>query len=146
MDTYSFKWIVMTICALSLFAALPWYEWSEDNYAYYVTTRMWQFLVQGAIPCLSITWFSLAFYQQLKVMRSSELYKHSDMALRKSIVRARISIWIAGIFAVSSIFYWVRLPWEVRIQSTTYLISYPFDYTFLDHASQVSQGRVKLCK
>ena len=114
MDTYSFKWIAFIICVLSLLAALPWYEWNQANYAYYVTTRMWQFLVQGAIPCLSITWFSLAFYQQLKVMKSSELYKHSDMALRKSIVRARISIWIAGIFAVSSIFYWVRLPWEVR--------------------------------
>ena len=114
MDKYSFKWIACTIVILAILAMAPWYRWDEDNYPYYVTTRVWQFLVQGAIPCVSITWMTFSFYKQLKLMRSSEDFKHSDEALKKSILRARLSIWTAMVFVISQSFFWLRLPLDVR--------------------------------
>ena len=98
---------------LAIVLMLPYYGWNEGNHTYYAMTRVWQFLVQGAIPCTMITFLSVEVYRKLKSLRASEDFIHSDKALKKSILRANLSMWIALIFVISQSIFWVRLPMDV---------------------------------
>ena len=53
-------------------------------------------------------------YKRLKLLRESEAFKQADEALKKSIVRARLSMWITIIFVTSQVIGWLRLPYDVR--------------------------------
>ena len=98
---------------LAIVLMLPYYGWNEGNHTYYAMTRVWQFLVQGAIPCTMITFLSVEVYRKLKLLRASEDFIHSDKALKKSILRANLSMWVALIFVISQSIFWVRLPMDV---------------------------------
>ena len=93
---------------------LPFHGWNEGNYTYYVITRVWQFLVQATIPSITIIFLNVAVYKRLKLLRESEAFKQADEALKKSILRARLSMWIAIIFVTSQCIIWLRLPYDVR--------------------------------
>ena len=93
---------------------LPFHRWYRQNFCYFVITRTWQFLVQGAIPCTSLLFLNVAVYKRLKLLRASEAFKQADEALKKSILRARLSMWIAIIFVISQCIVWLRLPYDVR--------------------------------
>ena len=112
-DNFSFKWTVIIIVTLAIVLMLPFYAWNQENYAYYSMTRVWQFLVQGAIPCTMIIFLNVEVYRKLKLLRASEDFKHSNQALKKSILRAYLSMWIAVIFVISQSIFWVQLPMNV---------------------------------
>ena len=99
---------------LAIVLMLPFHGWNERNYTYYVITRVWQFLVQAAIPSITIIFLNVAVYKRLKLLRESEAFKQADEALKKSILRARLSMWIAIIFVTNQCIYWSRLPFDVR--------------------------------
>ena len=92
----------------------PFHRWYRQNFIYFVITRTWQFLIQGAIPCTSLLLLNVAVYKRLKLLRESEAFKQADEALKKSIVRARLSMWITIIFVTSQVIGWLRLPYDVR--------------------------------
>ena len=93
---------------------LPFHGWNEGNFTFYAITRVWQFLVQAAIPSITIIFLNVAVYKRLKLLRESEAFKQADEALKKSIVRAQLSMWIAIIFVISQFIVWLRLPYDVR--------------------------------
>ena len=99
---------------LAIVLMLPFHRWYRQNFCYFVITRTWQFLVQGAIPCTSLLFLNVAVYKRLKLLRESEAFKQADEALKKSIVRARLSMWITIIFVTSQVIGWLRLPYDVR--------------------------------
>jgi len=91
----------------------PFHRWYRQNFIYFVITRTWQFLIQGAIPCTSLLLLNVAVYKRLKLLRESEAFKQADEALKKSIVRARLSMWITIIFVTSQVIGWLRLPYDI---------------------------------
>ena len=113
-DNFSFIWTVSIIVILAIILMLPFHRWYRQNFCYFVITRTWQFLVQGAIPCTSLLFLNVAVYKRLKLLRESEAFKQADEALKKSIVRAHLSMWIAIIFVISQFIVWLRLPYDVR--------------------------------
>ena len=50
----------------------------------------------------------------MKLLRESETFKHADEALKKSILKTRLSLWIAVIFVVAQVVIWTRLPFIVK--------------------------------
>ena len=112
-DNFSFIWTVGIIVILAIILMLPFHRWYRQNFCYFVITRTWQFLVQGAIPCTMIIFLNVEVYRKLKLLRASEDFKHSNQALKKSILRAYLSMWIAVIFVISQSIFWVQLPMNV---------------------------------
>merc|ERR1712012_205096 len=53
-NDFSFIWSVGIIVILAIVLMLPFHRWYRQNFCYFVITRTWQFLVQGAIPCTSL--------------------------------------------------------------------------------------------
>ena len=113
-DKFPFKWTVIIIVILAIVLMLPFNEWNNDNFTYFVVTKTWQSVIQGAIPCTSLLLLNVAVYKRLKLLRASEAFKQADEALKKSILRARLSMWIAIIFVISQCIVWLRLPYDVR--------------------------------
>ena len=113
-DNFSFNWTVIIIVTLAIVLMLPFHGWNEGNFTYYAITNVWQFLVQAAIPSITIIFLNVAVYKRLKLLRESEAFKQADEALKKSILRARLSMWIAIIFVTNQCIGWLRLPYDVR--------------------------------
>ena len=111
MSNFSFKWTIM-ISALVLM--LPYYNWCRGNQLYFVITRIWQFLIQAAIPVIFVLFLSFAVYKKLKLLRESEEFEQADEALKKSVGRARLTLVINTIFVTCTCLYWLRLPVDVR--------------------------------
>ena len=121
-DNFSFIWTVGIIVILAIVLMLPFHRWYRQNFCYFVITRTWQFLVQGAIPCTSLLFLNVAVYKRLKLLRESGAFKQADKALKESILRARLSKWISIIFVISQCLFWVRLPFDVRYMLDTFYI------------------------
>ena len=92
----------------------PFHRWYRQNFIYFVITRTWQFLIQGAIPCTSLLLLNVAVYKRLKLLRESEEFEQADEALKKSVGRARLTLVINSIFVTCTCLYWLRLPVDVR--------------------------------
>ena len=107
----------MFIVFLSFILMLPYHRWYNENYYYFVITRLWQCFIQGIIPCTTILFLSAAVYKKLKELKESAEFKQADEALRKSVVRARLQLWISTIFVTSQFFIWIRIPFDVRYKN-----------------------------
>jgi len=112
-DNFSFNWTVIIIVTLAIVLMLPFHGWNEGNFTYYAITNVWQFFVQAAIPSITIIFLNVAVYKRLKLLRASEAFKQADEALKKSILRARLSMWIAIIFVTNQCIVWSRLPFDI---------------------------------
>ena len=102
----------LTITAIILLAIImnaPYCMWNSTNFAYFVATRCFQFLVQALIPCVLIIYMNYQLHQKLK----SVLKGTYSANFRKSIFRARLSLAITGIFIMSQFVMWLPLPYEV---------------------------------
>ena len=113
-DNFSFKWTVIIIVVLAIVLLSPFSEWNNDDKTYFVVTKTWQSLIHGVVPSTSLFFLNVAVYKRLKLLRESEAFKQADEALKKSIVRAHLSMWIAIIFVISQFIVWLRLPYDVR--------------------------------
>lgn len=117
MSNFSFKWTIM-ISALVLM--LPYYNWCRGNQLYFVITRIWQFLIQAAIPVIFVLFLSVAVYKKLKLLRESEEFEQADEALKKSVGRARLTLVINTIFVTFTCLYWLRLPVDIDKWNPTF--------------------------
>jgi len=117
---FSFKLKTSVIMIIALVLRLPYQNWWPGNQLYFEITRIWQFLIQGAIPCIFILFTSVKIYKsttynlQLECLRESEGFKQADEALKKSVARARLTLVINTIFVGVTFIYWLRLPWDIN--------------------------------
>ena len=111
---FSFKLKTSVIMISALVLMLPYYNWCRGNQLYFVITRIWQFLIQAAIPVIFVLFLSFAVYKKLKLLRESEEFEQADEALKKSVGRARLTLVINTIFVTCTCLYWLRLPVDVR--------------------------------
>ena len=113
-SNFSLKTTIFIIVFLAIVLMLPYHRWYKTNFAYYVATRSWQFLIQGLIPCTAILVLTFAVNKRVNLLRSSGDFQQIEKTLKKSMVRARLQIRIAIIFVMSQFFVWIRLPYDVR--------------------------------
>ena len=89
--------------------------WYQNNFYYFTFALCWEFLLQALIPCSLVLYLNLALYKRLKILVASEEYSlQTNQALRRSILRARLSLSITFIFVTSQLLTWIPFPIEVR--------------------------------
>ena len=116
-DRYQFpiKWTIVRILVVSLVLMSPYYMWNPRHFVYFVITKTWQFLVQALIPCTSLLILTIRMYRKLQCLKADEEFAdYADVALRKCILKVRLSLLISSIFIISQILVWLPLPYDVR--------------------------------
>ena len=106
-DQYSKGWTITCLILLAFLLKLPYQMWNQTNFYYFSFALCWEFLVTALIPCILVLYLNIALYKQLKVLRASDEFNElTNKALRKSILRARLSLSITFIFVISQLLTW----------------------------------------
>ena len=113
-DKYSKRWSILSIIVLAFVLKSPYQMWYQNNFSYFTFALCWEFLFQALIPCTLVVYLNLALYKRLKILVASEEYNlQANQALRRSILRARLSLSITFIFVSSQLLTWIPFPIEV---------------------------------
>ena len=114
-DKYSKRWTILSIIVLAFVLKSPYQMWYQNNFYYFTFALCWEFLLLALIPCTLVLYLNLALYKRLKILVASEEYSlQTNQALRRSILRARLSLSITFIFVTSQLLTWIPFPIEVR--------------------------------
>ena len=103
------------ILIVAMVLTSPYYMWNPGHFVYFVITLTWQFVVQALIPCILLLILSITLYKKLQRLKSDDEFPdYADVALKKSILKVRLSLLISSIFVISQILVWLPLPYYVR--------------------------------
>ena len=100
-DRYQFpiKWTIVRILVVSLVLMSPYYMWNPRHFVYFVITKTWQFLVQALIPCTSLLILTIRMHRKLQCLKADEEFAdYADVALRKCILKVRLSLLISSTY------------------------------------------------
>ena len=96
------------ILIVAMVLTSPYYMWNPGHFVYFVITLTWQFVVQALIPCILLLILSITLYKKLQRLKSDDEFPHNaDVALKKSILKVRMSLLISSIFVISQILVWL---------------------------------------
>ena len=105
---------MVKVTVISMILLAPYHRWYPENFLYHAITRSWHFLITFAIPCTALMIFSVAMYKKLQLWKeSNEFDNKSNMRLRKSVQKIRLTLSICSIFVLSQITAWAPRPYEV---------------------------------
>ena len=120
-DKYPLRWTLVLIGGLAILLSLPQPYWNKSNNTYYTFTMIFNFIFIGVIPSFLLLFVNKALYQKLSAcqteLNSAQLSSQKTKeAVKKSIFRARLSIFIALTFVVCQTLYWIpRLVSHINI-------------------------------
>merc|ERR1712062_186446 len=107
-DKLPIKWMIVAILGVSFVIMSPYYMWNLENFVYFVITYAWQFVVEALIPCTLLLILTINLNKALNRLKSDkEFANYADEALKKSILKVRLSLLISSIFVISQTLVWL---------------------------------------